>query len=147
MQKLWVVKWLLQLYERNNFAMGYGIGDRVVDKENEIVGIVKRFYFPTACAQQTMIVCDDGREYHAPSYCFVELRDADLSKLLKKPQMAMSASTPLMQSAAQPLTVKHNYRNVKIGKNTTITIDVEELKKQMQAEHYKSMGIGLNYGA
>lgn len=127
--------------------MGYDVGDRVVDKESGIIGTVKKFYFPTACGSQTMIVCDDGREYHAPSDCFVELRDADLPELLKKPQIAMSAATPLMQSAAQPLAVKHNYRNIKIGENTTITIDVEELKKQMQEDHYKSMGIGLNYGA
>lgn len=127
--------------------MGYDVGDRVVDKENGIIGTVKRFYYPTACGAQTMIVCDDGREYHAPSDHFVELRHADLPRLLKKPQIAMSAGVPLMQSAAQPLLVKHNYRNVKVGENTTITIDVEELKKQMQEDIYKSMGIGLNYGA
>lgn len=127
--------------------MGYDIGDRVVDIYNGIIGTVKKFYYPTACAQQTLIRCDDGREYHAPSDWFVDLRCADLSTLLKKPQIAMSAAASLMQSTAQPLTVKHNYRNVKVGENTTITIDVEELKKQMQEEHYKSMGIGLNYGA
>lgn len=127
--------------------MGYDVGDIVVDKESGIIGTVKKFYFSTACGSQTMIVCDDGREYHAPSDCFVDLRCANLSNLLKKPQIAMSATASLMQSAAQPLAVKHNYRNVKVGKNTTITIDVEELKKQMQEEHYKSMGIGLNYGA
>lgn len=127
--------------------MGYDVGDRVVDKESGIIGTVKKFYFPTACGSQTMIVCDDGREYHAPSDHFVELRDADLPELLKKPQIFMTASAPLMQSATQSLVVKHNYRNIKVGENTTITIDVEELKKQMQEDHYKSMGIGLNYGA
>lgn len=118
-------------------SLEYDIGDRVMQVEDKVVGKVIKFYFPTACAQQTMIICDDGRKYHAPSTTFIKV---DTS-------IAMSATALLMQSAAQPLTVKHNYRNVKVGENTTITIDVEELKKQLQADIYKSMGIGLNYGA
>lgn len=117
--------------------LGYDIGDRVMQIEDKVVGEVIKFYFPTACTQQTMIACDDGREYHAPSTTFIRV----------DPLVAMPVVMPLMQSAAQPLTIKHNYRNVKVGENTTITIDVEELKKQMQEECYKSMGIGLNYGA
>ena len=117
--------------------LGYDIGDRVMQVEDRVVGKVIQFYFPTACAQQTMIICDDGRKYHAPSTTFIKV---DTS-------IAMSVAAPLIQSAAQPLTVKHNYRNIKVGVHTTVTIDVEELKKQIQAEIYKSMGTGLNYGA
>ncbi len=47
----------------------------------------------------------------------------------------------------QPMTVKHDYRDIKIGENTTITIDVEELKRQMERNLYKSAGLGLHFGA
>lgn len=116
--------------------LGYNIGDRVMQIEDRVVGKVIRFYKPTACAQQTMIICDDGRKYHAPSATFI-----------KTDNLALPVAAPLLQSAAQPLIIKHNYRNIKVGENTTVTIDVEELKRQMLEDRYKSMGIGLNYGA
>lgn len=46
------------------------IGDRVVCVESGVSGIVIKQYFPTACEQQTMIMCDDGRQYHAPTRMF-----------------------------------------------------------------------------
>lgn len=51
------------------------------------------------------------------------------------------------QPMTQPMTVKHDYRNVKVAENTTITIDFEELKKQMKKEFYKQAGLGINFGA
>ena len=53
----------------------------------------------------------------------------------------MSAAMPL----AQPLLVPHDYRNVKVAEGMAITIDLEDLKKQLVESHYKK--IGLNYGA
>ena len=43
------------------------IGDRVVCIESGVVGEVLRFYKPTACEEQMMVLTDDGRQYHAPS--------------------------------------------------------------------------------
>lgn len=47
----------------------------------------------------------------------------------------------------QPLLVPHAYRDVKIDSNTTITIDLEELKKQLEQEFYQKVGLGLQFGA
>lgn len=65
---------------------------------------------------------------------------------LYEPAMA-EATMPSAAELAQPMTVKHDYRDIKIAKNTTITIDVEDLKKQISKELYKALGCGLNYGA
>lgn len=48
-------------------------------------------------------------------------------------------------NAAQPILVPHDYRNIKIGADTNITIDVEDLKKQLEQSIYKRAG--LMFGA
>ena len=45
----------------------------------------------------------------------------------------------------QPILAKHEYRDVKVAENTTITIDLEDLKKQMEKEFYKAVVLGINY--
>lgn len=49
-------------------------------------------------------------------------------------------------SLIQPMAVKHDYRDIKIAENTTITIDLEELKKQLERDFYRKLDIGINYG-
>lgn len=72
----------------------------------------------------------------------------ELCEYLEQPKnIASSVSMPSVADMVQPMSVSHDYRDVKVGENTTITIDVEELKRQMEKEIYKSAGIGLNYGA
>lgn len=130
-------------------SLGYDIGDRVMQIDDKVAGKVIKFYYPTACGQQTMILCDDGRKYHAPSHTFVKADELteEIAKKIKSrpPQLAMSAAMPLAQESAQPLLVPHDYRNVKVADGMTITIDLEDLKKQLVESHYKQ--IGLNYGA
>lgn len=46
---------------------GFDIGDKVICKVSGVIGTVEKFYFPTACAEQTMIRTPDGRLYHAPT--------------------------------------------------------------------------------
>lgn len=53
----------------------YTIGDRVMQIEDKVIGEVIKMYYPTACKQQTMILCDDGRKYHAPSDTFVKVSE------------------------------------------------------------------------
>ncbi|MBS5631275.1 MAG: hypothetical protein KHX45_20735 [Clostridiales bacterium] len=48
------------------------IGDSVICVESGVYGIVIEQYYPTAYEQQTMIRCDDGRKYHAPTRTFVK---------------------------------------------------------------------------
>lgn len=44
------------------------------------------------------------------------------------------ATTSAMQNSAAPVMVKHDYRNVKIAENTTVTIDLEEIKKKLHQD-------------
>lgn len=48
---------------------------------------------------------------------------------------AESSAAPVMQEMA----VKHDYRDIKIGENTTITIDLEDLKKKLVEDFYKGV--------
>lgn len=128
---------------------GYDIGDRVIQIEAGVVGEVIKFYIPIACKQQTMILCDDGIKYHAPSDTFIKIEELteEIARKIKNrpPQLAMSAAMPLTQELAQPLLIPYDYRNIKVAEGMTITIDLEDLKKQLVEGHYKQ--IGLNYGA
>lgn len=49
---------------------------------------------------------------------------------------AESVSMPLIEDIA----VKHDYRDIKVGENTTITIDLEDMKKQLEKDFYKALG-------
>lgn len=49
----------------------FDIGDKVVCAETGVRGIVKEFYYPTTCPEQTMIRTEDGRLYHAPTSTWV----------------------------------------------------------------------------
>ena len=127
---------------------GYGMGDRVMQIQEKAIGKVIDMYCPTTCKQQTMILCDDGRKYHAPSETFVkvsELEERIVSKIKSRPQpLAMSAAMALMQETAQPLFNPHDYRKVKIADGMTITIDLEDLKRKLADRICEE--IGLNYG-
>lgn len=57
------------------------------------------------------------------------------------------ASAEMLDPVLEPMAVKHDYRDIKVAPNTTITIDLEEIKKQIERDIYRSAGIGLNYGA
>lgn len=128
---------------------GYDIGDRVMQIQEKAIGKVIDMYYPTTCKRQTMILCDDGRKYHAPSDMFIkigELEEQIVSKIKSRPQpLAMSATMPLAQEMAQPMLVPHDYRNVKVADGMTITIDLEDLKRKLADRICKE--IGLNYGA
>ena len=57
-------------------------------------------------------------------------------KRMEAHSVMTQASMPSTQSAAMPALAKHDYRNVKVAENTTITIDVEELKENMRKQIY-----------
>lgn len=60
--------------ESKTIISGIGIGDRVVCSAwPKARGTVIKQYYPTACPQQTMIQCDDGRLFHAPTTDFVKI--------------------------------------------------------------------------
>lgn len=45
----------------------FEIGDRIICNESGVIGKAIKFYTPTSCSEQTMVLCDDGRKYHAPT--------------------------------------------------------------------------------
>lgn len=47
--------------------------------------------------------------------------------------------------AAQPTLIPHDYRDIKINNGMTMTIDVEEMKRELEKSLYKRAG--LMYGA
>lgn len=59
----------------------------------------------------------------------------------------MSAAIPSAAEMVRPMAVKHDYRDIKIDKDATITIDSEELKRQLEKDFYRQMGIGFYPGA
>lgn len=61
--------------------------------------------------------------------------------------MAAPSAMPSAAEMAAPILREHDYRNVKVAEGMTLTIDLEELKKQMEQDFYKSVGFGLNFGA
>lgn len=55
-----------------------------------------------------------------------------------------NASSKMMHNVA----VNHDYRDVKIEANTTVTIDLEDVKKQIESDLYKALYCPfLSYGA
>lgn len=48
--------------------------------------------------------------------------------------LVASAVMPSVAELTQPIAVKHDYRDVKVAENITITIDVEELKKKLSVD-------------
>ena len=53
----------------------FDIGDKVICVTSGVIGVAVRFYIPTACGEQTMVVTTDGRRYHAPSWEWRKVKD------------------------------------------------------------------------
>lgn len=56
-------------------------------------------------------------------YCFIGAMENE--------RIIPDSYEPLTQDIAAPLLVKHDYRNVKVAENTTVTIDIEEMKRKV----------------
>lgn len=74
-------------------------------------------------------------------------KDRCKNKRLEKEAYLTPNISPIIEDMASPVLIAHDYRNVKVAENTTVTIDVEELKERMRKEIYRQAGIRLNYGA
>lgn len=46
---------------------------------------------------------------------------------------------PATMSATAPITQPHEYRNVKIAENTTVTIDLEDIKEKMRNQFFTGL--------
>lgn len=56
------------------------------------------------------------------------------------------ADSIISQDVVAPAMVKHDYRDIKIDASTTVTIDLEDMKKRLAEDFYRSQGIGLMLG-
>lgn len=63
--------------------------------------------------------------------------------LIPKNNIAKSVAQNYSVPIAAESLVKHDYRNIKIAENTTVTIDIEELKKKMEENFYKYLDCGF----
>lgn len=61
---------------------------------------------------------------------------------LEMANVAEAVAAPLVEDMAAPLTVKHDYRDIKIAEGMTVTIDLEDLKRRMVEDFYRSVGLG-----
>ncbi len=48
-------------------------------------------------------------------------------------------ATEITQPIVADIAVKHDLRDIKIGENTTVTIDLEEIKKKINEDFYKAL--------
>lgn len=64
-----------------------------------------------------------------------------------EPSLSMPYTGDNVSKMGQQMAVRHDYRDIKIDKNTTVTIDLEDVKEQLKKDFYKSVGFGINYGA
>lgn len=46
----------------------FNIGDQIICIKTGVVGKCIKFYTPTAQEEQTMVLTEDGRKYHAPTF-------------------------------------------------------------------------------
>lgn len=60
--------------------------------------------------------------------------------------LTKSAAAEITQPIVKDVLVKHDYRNVKIGENTTVTIDLEEMKKKLKEDFYKAVNCSFLQG-
>lgn len=76
-----------------------------------------------------------------------DYKKMELCAHIEEPPIMAEITMPSVADLMQPMAIKHDYRNIKVAENTIVTIDVEELKRQMEKDFYRSAGLGINYGA
>ena len=66
-------------------------------------------------------------------------------KMMEAVGILEPAAQTILESADAPVMVEHNYRQVKVSEGMTITIDLEDIKKRLVDNFYKSNSL-LMYG-
>lgn len=60
-------------------------------------------------------------------------------------------SAPLIQKkttdCAAPALRKHSYSEIRLDENTTVTVDLEEVREQLRKDFYRQLGLGIDYKA
>lgn len=73
-------------------------------------------------------------------------KDSCSNKRMESHGYLQPAARIISENVAAPVMVKHDYRDIKIDASTTVTIDLEDIKKRLAEDFYRSQGIGLMLG-
>jgi hypothetical protein len=66
-----------------NVNRSINIGDTVLCTESGVVGVILKFYTPTSREEQTMVLTNDRRKYHAPTNTWVRYEgDANIASTI-----------------------------------------------------------------
>ena len=75
-------------------------------------------------------------------------RMAACAYMQQKPQnLASATDESFAMPMAAEMAVKHDYRDVKIAEGVTVTIDIEDMKKQLERDLYKQLNCYFLGGA
>lgn len=86
-----------------------------------------------------------------PSKLYSECRrcpykDSCQNKRMEEHGYLQPTVSPILEDVAAPVLVKHSYRDIKINEGMTVTIDLEDIKKKLSEDFYRSQGLGLMLG-
>ena len=73
-------------------------------------------------------------------------KDSCSNKRMEAHGYLQPATNNISEAVSAPVMVKHDYRDIKIDASTTDTIDLEDMKKRLAEDFYRSQGIGLMLG-
>ena len=60
--------------------------------------------------------------------------------MVEPPDLILPALKDAVQPLTQELLIKHDYRDIKVGENTTVTIDLKEIKRQIVKNYCPQFG-------
>lgn len=112
----------------------FDISDRVICVVSGVSGIVEKFYVPTSCEEQTMVLTDNGRRYHAPTRCWRRC-DEQCAKEAHY-ENGISAALPVVRETMQ----------INIG-GEIISVFKDEFEKELYKNLYAGLYAALDYGA
>ena len=78
--------------------------------------------------------CDNKR---LESCAFVEVEKQNSAPCSQKNTVANTA----------PVLRKRQYRDIRLDENTTVTVDLQEIKEQLRKDFYRQLGLGIDYKA
>ena len=73
-------------------------------------------------------------------------KDSCSNKRMEAHGYLQPAAINISEAVSAPVMVKHDYRDIKIDASTTVTIDLEDIKKRLAEDFSRSQGIGLMLG-
>lgn len=80
---------------------------------------------------------DECNNKRLESCAFVEVEKQNSAYYSRKNTVANTA----------PVLRKHQYRDIHLDKDTSVTVDLLEIKEQLRKDFYRQLGLGIDYKA